>query len=409
MNNLHQALLAITVAIASLGASSGHVRAQGVQGVTDNEIRVGNLMPYSGSLAIFGAIGKAEAAYFEMINERGGVNGRKVRFISYDDKSDPATARNLTRDLVEKDQVLLMFGSFGTPGNFAVREYLNEKQVPQLFIASGDDHLSDPSMFPWTMGWQPSFREEGRIFANYIQALYPGKQIVAMWQNDYFGREIMRGLQDGLGPVARMIRVDIAYDLNDEHLDTHVSILKRSGAEIFVFAGVPSNAAKVIRIAADLNWRPAFILNQMASSIATGLKPAGVENATGVTTAAFLKDADDPAWKDEQASADWQAFQDKYRRAGGNDEPAAMFGYAAAETLAHVLRQCGNDLSRDNVMKQAAALKDYQSSVLLPGIKITTGPWNFRPIKHMRLVQFDGRTWQPIGDVLETAFVGTGK
>jgi ABC-type branched-subunit amino acid transport system substrate-binding protein len=344
-----------------------------------------------------------------MLNERGGINGRKVRFISYDDKSDPASALNLTRDLVEEDKVLLVFGSFGTPGNFAVRKYLNESQVPQLFVASGDDHLSDPSAFPWTMGWQPSFREEGRIYANYIQAFYPGKRIVTLWQNDYFGREVIKGMEDGLGPVARMIKVGIAYDLRDEHLDTHVSILKRSGAEILVFAGVPSNAAKVIRLAADLNWRPVVIMNQMASSIATALMPAGLENAVGVVTAAYLKDANDPAWKDEQRGADWRSFLDKYRRAGGEDESAAMFGYAAAETLAQVLRQCGDDLSRENVMKQAAALKDYQNSVLLPGIKISTGPWNFRPIKHLRLVQFDGRTWQPIGDILETAFANAGK
>jgi ABC-type branched-subunit amino acid transport system substrate-binding protein len=302
-----------------------------------------------------------------------------------------------------------MFGSFGTPGNFAVRKYLNESQVPQLFVASGDDHLSDPSSFPWTMGWQPSLREEGRIYANYIQALYPGKRIVVLWQNDYFGREVIKGLEDGLGPVARMIRVGVAHDLNDEHLDTHVSILKRSGAEIFVFAGVPSNAAKVIRLAADINWRPTFIMNQMASSIAAALNPAGAENAVGVVTAAYLKDASDPAWTGEQRSANWRSFLEKYRRAGGTDESAAMFGYAAAETLAQVLKQCGNDLSRENVMKQAAALNDYQSSALLPGIKISTGPWNYRPIKHMRLVQFDGRSWQPIGDVLETAFSNSAK
>jgi ABC-type branched-subunit amino acid transport system substrate-binding protein len=394
-------LIAIVLALTSLSAISERVRDQGV---TDTEIRVGNVMPYSGSLEVFGAIGKAEAAYFEMINERGGINGRKVRFISYDDKSDLTTALDLTRGLVEQDNVLLMFGSFGTPGNFAVRTYLNERQIPQLFVASGDDHLSDPSSFPWTMGWQPSIREEGRIYANYIQALYPGKRIVALWQNDYFGRELFKGVEDGLGDIARMIRVDIAYDVADEHLDTHVSVLKRSGAEVFVFAGVPADAAKVIRIAADLNWHPVFILNNMASSIATVLQPAGLENALGVITAAFLKDANDPVWKDEQATKDWQIFVEKYNRAGGKGDGAASFGYAAAETLAQVLKQCGNDLSRENVMKQAAALEDYQNSVLLPGIKISTGPWNFRPIKQLRLVQFDGRTWQPIGDVLETAF-----
>ncbi|CAN7735188.1 ABC transporter substrate-binding protein [Bradyrhizobium sp. LjRoot220] len=392
--------IAIVVALTSLGAITERVREPDV---TDTEIRIGNVMPYSGSLQAFGAIGRAEAAYFEMINERGGINGRKVRFITHDDKSNPSTALELTRDLIEKENVLLMFGSFGTPGNFAVRAYLNERQVPQLFVASGDDHLSDPSLFPWTMGWQPSIREEGRIYANYIQAFYSGKGIVALWQNDHFGRELFRGLQDGLGDIARMIKLDIAYD-TDEQLAAHVSVLKRSGAEIFVFAGAPANLTKVIRRAAELNWHPVFLLNHMSSSIATVLKPAGPEKALGVITATFLKDANDPAWKDEQAVKDWLAFIEKYQRAGGNDDSAAMFGYAAAETLAQVLKQCGNDLSRDNVMKQAAALENYQGSILLPGIKINTGRWDFRPIKHLRLVQFDGRSWQPIGDVLETAF-----
>src|SRR4249919_3684285 len=364
--------IAIVVALVSLGAITERAREPGV---TDTEIRIGNVMPYSRSLEVFGAIGKAEAAYFEMINERGGINGRKVRFISYDDKSDPSTALELTRGLIEKDDVLLMFGSFGTPGNFAVRAYLNDRQIPQLFVASGDDHLSDPSLFPWTMGWQPSIREEGRIYANYIQAFYPGKRIVALWQNDHFGRELFRGLEDGLGDIARMIRVDIAYDVADENLATHVSVLKRSGAEILVFAGAPANLAKVIQSAADLNWHPVFILNYMSSSIATALKPAGAENALGVITATFLKDANDPAWKDEQAVKDWQTFTEKYNRAGGKDDSAAVFGYAAAETLAQVLKQCGDDLSRDNVMKQAAALRDYQGSILLPGIKINTGRW----------------------------------
>ncbi len=399
-------LIAVVLALTAVNAVSERIREQNA---SDTEIRIGNLMPYSGNLAVFGDIGKAEAAYFEMINELGGINGRKVHFISYDDRSNSATALELTRGLIEKDNVLFLFGSFGTPGNFAVRQYLNERQIPQLFVASGDDHLFDPSLFPWTMGWQPSFREEGRIYANYIQASYPGRKIVALWQNDQIGREVFKGLQDGLGDVARMIRVDIAYDVADEHLDMHLSILKRSGAEIFVFTGAPANAAKVIRMAAELNWHPVFILSHMASSIATALKPAGSENAAGVITAGFLKDANDLAWKNEQAAKEWQVFVDKYSRAGGRDDGAAVFGYQAAETLVQVLKQCGNDLSRENVMKQAAALKDYQGSVLLPGIKISTGPWNFRPIKHMRLIQFDGRTWQPIGDVLETAFSNVDK
>jgi branched-chain amino acid transport system substrate-binding protein len=371
--------------------------------VTDTEIRVGNFMPYSGSLEIFGQIGKAEAAYFDMINDRGGINGRKIRFLSYDDLSDAANALDLTRILVETDNVLLMFGSFGTPGNLAVRKYLNEKQVPQLFVVSGDQNINEPSVYPWTMGWQPSFQDEGRIYANYIQAFYPGKKIVALWQNDNFGRELFRGLERGLGDVARMIRVDVAYDASDQHLDAHVSILKQSGADVFVFAGEPENAAKVIRIAAEHDWHPVFIVNQIASSIATVLKPAGLENAAGVITAAFLKDASDPAWKDQTAK-DWPVFLDKYAKAGGKDDGAAMYGYAAAATLIQVLKQCGNDLSRENVMKQATALDGFQPSALLPGIKINTGQWDFRPIEQLRLVQFDGHTWQPIGDVLDTAF-----
>jgi branched-chain amino acid transport system substrate-binding protein len=400
VSRLLRALLAIIVALVSQGAITEKARDPGV---TDTEIRIGNFMPYSGPLESFGQIGKAEAAYFSMINDRGGINGRKIRFTSYDDLSDAANALDLTRILVETDNVLLMFGSFGTPGNLAVRKYLNNKQVPQLFVVSGDQDLSEPSLYPWTIGWQPSFRDEGRIYANYIQAFYPGKKIVALWQNDNFGRGLFKGLEQGLGDVARMIRVDVAYDVGDQHLDTHVSILKQSGAEVLVFAGMPDDAAKVIRIAAEHDWHPVFIVNQMASSIAAVLKPAGQENAGGVVTAAFLKDASDPAWKEEVAN-DWLAFQDKYVKAGGKDEAAAIYGYAAAETLVQVLKQCGNDLSRENVMKQALALRDYQSSVLLPGIKINTGPFDFRPIEQLRLVQFDGRTWQLIGEVLETAF-----
>jgi branched-chain amino acid transport system substrate-binding protein len=400
MRTLLRTLLVIIVALVSLGAITERLRDGGV---TDTEIRIGNFMPYSGPLEIFGQIGKAEAAYFDVINDRGGINGRKIHFMSYDDLSEASNALDLTRILVETDNVLLMFGSFGTPDNLAVRKYLNEKQVPQLFVVSGDQDISEPSLYPWTMGWQPSFQEEGRIYANYIQAFYPDKKIVALWQNDNFGRELFKGLERGLGEVARMIRVDVAYDAGDEHLDTHMSILKQSGAEVFVFAGQPENAAKVIRIAAEHDWHPVFIVNQTASSIATVMKPAGLQNAAGVVTAAFLKDASDPAWKD-QAAKDWPAFLDKYAKAGGKDDGAAMYGYAAAATLIQVLKQCGNDLSRDNVMKQAETLSDFQPSVLLPGIKINTGQWDFRPIRQLRLVQFDGHTWQPIGDVLDTAF-----
>lgn len=393
--------MAIAFALTSFGGIS---EGDHEQSAADREILIGNVMPYSGALGAFGAIGRAEAAYFAMINDHGGINGRKVRFISYDDGSDPAAAVDLTHALVERDNVLLMFGSFGTPGNLAVRTYLNDRKIPQLFVASGDSELNNPNAFPWTIGWQPSFRSEGRIYANYIQAFYPGKKIVALWQNDQFGRELFKGLEEGLGDLARMIIVDIAYEMSDEHLDTHVAILKHSGADIFVFAGIPANAAQAIRKAADLNWHPVLLLNDSAASIATALKPAGLDNSVGVISTSFLKDMNDPAWKDDPATNDWLSLMGRYYPAGEKDDISTLYGYAAAETLAHVLKQCGDDLSRENIIRQATALKDYKGSVLLPGITINTGPADFQPIKQMRLVQFDGRTWQPIGDVLDSAF-----
>lgn len=394
-------LFVLIAALASLGAMSEQ---RSDQSTSDKEIRIGNIVPYSGPLSEFGAIGKAEAAYFDMVNDRGGINGRKVRFITRDDNSDPAAALDLTRDLVEKDDVQLMFGSFGTPGNLATRWYLNERKIPQLFVASGDEELSQAKAFPWTMGWQPPFRSEGRIYANYIQVYYPRKKIVVLWQNDQFGRMLYKGIQEGLGDLNRHVLVDVAFDLSDEHLEGHVSILKRAGADIFVFLGVPSTASKVIKLAASLNWHPVFIVNDASASIANAMAPAGLENSSGVISAAFLKDPSDPAWKDDPAMKDWFAFMDKYHQVESTNNSAALFGYAAAEALTKVLRQCGDDLSRENIMRQAASLKNYQPSVALPNIRMNTSPDNYLPIKQMRLVQFDGRSWQPFGAVIETAF-----
>ena len=399
-------LVALLIALTSLSAMS---LKRGDQSAGDDEIRIGNLMPYTGPLSEFAAIGKAEAAYFEMINERGGINGRKVRFISHDDNSDPTVALDLTRGLVEREDVLLMFGSYGTPGNLAVRGFLNERGIPQLFVASGAEELSDPKTFPWTMGWQPSFRAEGRIYANYIHAFFSQRKIVVLWQNDQFGRDLYKGIQEGLGELSRMIIVGVAFDIDDAHIDGHVSILKRSGADILVFAGVPSTASQVIRLTANSHWHPVFLLNNAAASIGAALGPAGMEKSAGVISASFLKDPNDPAWKDDPAMKEWASFMDRYYPKGDKTSSAALYGYAAAETLVQVLKQCGDDLSRENIMRQAAALRDYRSSVLLPGIKINTGPDKFQPIKQMRLVQFDGRTWQPIGDVIESAFADAPK
>ena len=373
-------------------------------GVTDTEIRIGNIMPYTGPLAAFASIGRAEAAYFDMINERGGINGRKIRFISRDDSSNPKTAVEHTSELVEQERVHLMFGSFGTPSNLATRTYLNERNIPQLFVASGDEEWAHPKRFPWTMGWQPTFRSEGRIYANYIQAAYPSKKIAVLWQNDQFGRDLFRGLQEGLGITANMIVADIAIDA-DMSIDAQVDILKNSGADVLVLNCAPPISARAIRRAAELDWHPVLLLVNAAASIANALRPAGLQNAVGVISTSFLKDASDTTWKEDPAIKGWLAFMDKYYPDGDKEDSYAIFGYAAAETLVQVLTQCGDDLSRENIMRQAASLRNYQSPVVLPGIAINTGPADFHPIKQMRLVQFDGNTWQPIGDVIESAFV----
>ncbi len=403
----HELVLPLVAVLALL---SGAVSADQTldAAATDSEIRVGNVMPYTGPLAAFSTIGRTEAAYFDMINERGGINGRKIKFISYDDSSDPAAALEQTKKLVETDKVLLMFGSFGTPGNLAARPYLNQRKIPQLFLASGDEEWSNPKAYPWTMGWQPAFRAEGQIYANYIQASYPERKIAVLWQNDQFGRDLFRGLQEGLGDWARMIVYDISFEMSDKSINTQIDLLKDSGAEILLFDGAPAVAALAIRRMAELDWHPVFLLDNTSASIADALRPAGLENSIGVISTSFLKNAGDPAWKDDSGMKDWSAFMEKYYPDGNREDGNALFGYAAAETLVQVLTQCGDDLSRENVMRQAASLKDYRGSILLPGIAINTGPDDFRPIEQMRLVQFDGGTWQPIGDMIESAFVGRG-
>jgi branched-chain amino acid transport system substrate-binding protein len=400
--------LIVVSAIATLAGLSCPATAQQAPDASaaNTEIRIGNVMPYTGALAAFASIGKTEAAYFDMINERGGINGRKVKFLSYDDSSDPEIASGQLHKLADDDKVLFMFGSFGLQGNLAIRTFLNDRKIPQLFIASGNDEWGNPKSFPWTMGWQPAFRAEGRVYANYIQAFYPERKIAVLWQNDEFGRDLFRGLQEGLGDWARMIVADTTFDLSDKSIDSQIDLLQSSGAEILIFDGAPAVAALALRRMADIDWHPVFLLNNASASIANALRPAGLQNSIGVISTAFLKDAGDPAWKDDPAMKDWSSFMDKYYPDGDRADGNTVFGYAIAETLSQVLRQCGDDLSRENIMRQAASLKNYQIPVALPGVVINTGPADFRPIEQMRLVQFDGNTWQPIGEVIESAFLG---
>jgi len=400
--------LVVVSAVAALAGLYCPAMAQQAPAIsaTDSEILIGNVTPYTGDLAAFGSIGKTEAAYFEMINERGGINGRKIKFLSYDDGSDPEMASQQLRKLADDDKVLLMFGSFGLQGNLAIRTYLNDQKIPQLFIASGNEEWGNPKSFPWTMGWQPAFRAEGRVYANYVQAFYPERKIAVLWQNDEFGRDLFRGLQEGLGDWARMIVADTTFDLSDKSIDSQIDLLQSSGAEILIFDGAPAVAALVLRRMADIDWHPVFLLDNASASIANALRPAGLQNSIGVVSTAFLKDPGDPAWKDDPAMKDWSAFMDKYYPDGDRADSNTVFGYGIAETLLQVLKQCGDDLSRENIMRQAASLKNYQNPVALPGVVINTGPNDFRPIEQMRLVQFDGNTWQPIGEVIESAFLG---
>jgi len=368
-----------------------------------DEIRIGSVMPYTGPLAAFSSIGKAEAAYFDMINEHGGVNGRKVRLISYDDSSDPTAAVERTRQLVENHQVLLIFGSFGTASNFAVRPYLNERKIPHLFIASSDEAWNSPEVFPWTMGWQPQSRREGRIYANYLEAFYPERKIAVLWQNDQFGRDMLRGLQESISD-ARMIVSDTTFDISDKTIDAQIDLLRSSGAEVLLFDGSPAIAALALRRIAETDWHPVFILDNASASIANALQPAGLQNSVGVISTAFLKDPGDPAWKDDVDVKAWVSFMDKYYPDGNKSDSNAVFGYAAAATLVEVLKQCGNDLSRENIMQHAASLRAYSFPLGLDGITANTSTNDFRPIKQMRLVQFDGQSWQPIGDMVDSAF-----
>jgi branched-chain amino acid transport system substrate-binding protein len=414
--------LCVIAALAALLQSPGAVTAQqpehdakfadaeaGNGGASNTEISIGNIMPYTGALAAFGSIGRTESAYFDMINAQGGINGRRIKFISYDSGSDPATSFKLTHRLVDQDKVLLLFGSFALPGDLALRPYLNQRGIPGLFVASGDRGWSDPHRYPWAMGWQPPFRAEGRIYANYIQASYPESKIAVIWQNDQFGRDLYVGLQEGLGDLARMIVSDITIDASDRSINSQVDLMRGSGADILIFNGAPAMAAMAIRHMIEIDWHPVFILDNASASIANALKPAGLQNSIGVISTAFLKDADDPAWKNDPAMKQWSSFMDKYYPDGDKEDGNTVFGYAAAETMVQVLKQCGDDFSRENIMRQAESLKNYQSSVSLPGIILNTGPEDFHPIKQMRLVQFDGNTWQPIGEVIESAFLGNDR
>jgi branched-chain amino acid transport system substrate-binding protein len=378
-------------------------------GANDTEIRIGNTMPYSGPVSAYGTIGKAQAAFFRMINERGGINGRKVNFISYDDAYSPPKTVEQVRKLVESDEVLLLFQTLGTPSNSAIHRYMNQKKVPQLFVATGATKWGDPKNFPWTMGWQPNYQSEARIYAKYILDKHPNAKIAVLYQNDDYGQDLLQGLRDGLGARARtMIVAEAPYEFTDPTVDSQIVTLRASGADVFVNVATPKFAAQAIRKMAEIGWRPAAnIVNNVSNSVGGVLKVAGLENATGLLSTFYFKDSTDPTWKDDPAMKEWTAFMDRWYPEGDKATSFNVYAYAVAQTLVQVLRQCGDDLTRENVMRQAANLKNLSIPILLPGITINSGPNDFFPIEQMQMARFNGERWELFGQVI-SGEIGSG-
>ena len=397
-HSLHAAVLA--AAIAAFVSSTAFAQKKYDSGVTDTEIRIGNIMPYSGPASAYGVIGKTEAAYFNKINAEGGINGRKINFISYDDAYSPPKAVEQARKLVENDEVLLIFNSLGTPSNSAIEKYMNAKKVPQLFVATGASKWNDPKDFPWTMGWQPSYQAEAHIYAAYILKEKPGGKIAVLFQDDDFGKDYVKGLKDALGPQAAMIVAVESYETSEPSIDDHIVKFKAAGADVFVSVTTPKFAAQAIKRAAEIDWHPLQIVVNVSSSVGAVMKPAGFENSQGILSANYAKDAADPQWDNDPGMKKFVDFMAQYYPDGNKLDAATVFGYGAAQTLVQVLKHCGDELTRDNVMKQAASLKDFQPDTLLPGITINTSPADFAPIKQLQMMRFKGEKWDMFGDIM---------
>ena len=369
-------------------------------GASDTEIRIGNIMPYSGPASAYGTIGKTIGAYFDKINAEGGINGRKIKYISYDDAYSPPKAVEQARKLVESDEVLAIMQPLGTASNTAIMKYMNGKKVPQLFVATGATKFGDPQGFPWTMGWQPNYQSEGRIYAKYILDTNPNAKIGVLFQNDDYGKDLMKGLKDGLGAKASMIVAEAPYEVSEPTIDSQILKLKAAGIDLFVNIATPKFAAQAIKKLAEIGWKPVHILNNVSNSVGGVLKAAGLENAKDIVSTFYQKDPTDPAWKDDAGLKTWAAFMEKYYPDGDRTSTFTTYGYSAAQSMVQVLKQCGNDLTRANVMKQAASLKDVQLDMILPGIKLNTSATDFFPIEQMQLVRFTGTQWERFGEII---------
>src|SRR4030081_2098068 len=395
-------LFALTAfAVATMVATAASAEKKYEAGATDTEIKIVNIMPYSVPASSYGVIGKTEAAFFKMVNDKGGINGRKIDFISYDDAYSPPKAIEQARKLGESDEVLLIFQPLGTPSNSAIMKYMNAKKVPQLFVASGGTKFGDPKNFPWTMGFQPNYQSEGHIYAEYILEHFPNGKIALFWQNDDTGKDQYKGLRDGLGDKINMIIADKSYEVSDPSIDSQIVALHDSGADIFFSWAAPKGSAQAIRKVGELGWKPKFFLANTATSVASVLKPAGLENAKGIISTAYYKDPTDPTWKDDPGVKRWREFMDKYYPEGDKTNFNNAYGYVESPAMVQVLKQCGDNLTRENVMKQAANLKNFTSDMLLPGITINTSPDDYFPIAQRQLMRFNGEAWELFGDVID--------
>ncbi|MGY4421368.1 branched-chain amino acid transport system substrate-binding protein [Bradyrhizobium sp. JR6.1] len=386
----------LTIAV----ASAANAQKKYDPGATDTEIKVGNIMPYSGPASAYATIGKTEAAYFNKLNSEGGINGRKINFVSYDDGYSPPKMVEQARKLVESDEVLLIFNPLGTPGNTAIQKYMNAKKVPQLFVSTGAAKWNDPKNFPWTMGWQPSYQVEARIYAKYILQKYPGKTIGVLYQNDDFGKDYLIGLHEGLGDAAKkLIVVESSYETTSPTVDSQIVQIKGANPDIFVNIATPKFAAQAIKKAAELDWHPVQFLTNVSVSIGGVMKPAGYEASQDILSTQYLKDPADHEWKNDPAMNEWRAFMTKWYPEGDQNDASTVFGYGVAKGLEQVLRQCGDNLTRENLMKQAASL-NFEIGIYLPGTKIKTGPDDYAPIEQLQMMRFKGESWERFGPIM---------
>jgi branched-chain amino acid transport system substrate-binding protein len=384
-----------------LGAGLALAAGEYGPGASDTEIKIGNTDPYSGPASAYGVIGKSIGAYFAMVNDQGGINGRKINFISRDDGYSPPKALEQVRQLVEQEQVTFLFQTLGTPSNSAIQGYLNDNKVPQLFVATGADKWNDPKDHPWTMGWQPSYRIEARIYARYVLKNIPNAKIAILYQNDDFGKDYVTGLREGLGANAdKMIVATQSYETTDPTVDSQVVSLQGSGADVMVTAATPKFAAQAIRKIADLGWKPTHFLSNVSVSVKAVMQPAGPEKGVGIITAAYLKEPTDPQWQNEPEYKEWLAWMQKYNTSANVADANAVYGYTVTQTMVDVLKAAGNNLTRENIMKQAASIHDEKLPMLLPGIVVSTSATDFAPIKQMQLAKFDGTTWKLFGEVI---------